>query len=145
MGTNDSTEKMNRRKFLSFTGKASIALISAGGILNLISPDKVFSTMKNDAPSALNKYRPIHNSGIITTKSKKDGLIVSSTLTFEDKAYLLNSEGSFIWNLCNGRHDFDMMSKVLSLRYQKNFSEMKIDLNGFIETLKSLNLVNYIN
>jgi hypothetical protein len=145
MSNRKSGTKISRREFLRFTNKAGIALIAAGGVLSVIHPQKVFSAPKSgeDGNSAL--MRPIQNRAIATSKSRKNKIIVSSTLTFENHDYLLNSEGSFIWNLCNGRHNLNMVAEALSLKYKKAPSTVKGDVCHFVDTLKSMNFIEFAN
>jgi hypothetical protein len=144
--SNPKTDKqMNRREFLSLTNRAGVALIAAGGVLSVIQPPKIFSAQKSSGAEKLTGLKPIQNKTIVTSKSRKNKLIVSSTLTLKDQNYLLNSEGSFIWNLCNGRHSLDMVAQALSLKYQKAPSIVMDDVQQFIHALKSLNFIEFIN
>jgi hypothetical protein len=136
---------ISRRVFLSLTNKAGIALISAGGVLSVIPPAKVLSAAKGGGIAALRKTRPVQKTGTVATPTRKDGIVVSSALAFEDKTYLINSEGSFVWNLCNGRHDVNMVSQALSLKYRKAPAPVEADVFDFVETLRSLNLVEFVN
>jgi hypothetical protein len=145
MSNRKSCAKINRRDFLNLTNKAGIALISAGGILSVVPPQKIFAALKGGEVVKSKEIRPIQNRAIVTNKSRKNKIIVSSTLTFEHQNYLLNSEGSFIWNLCNGRHGLNMVAEALSLKYRKAPSLVKKDVTRFIDTLKSLNLVEFAN
>jgi hypothetical protein len=145
MSDRKSSDQISRREFLRFTNKASVALISAGGILSVVHPQKVFSALKSGENNKLKVIRPLRNKTAKTNKSRKNKIIVSSTLTFEDQNYLLNSEGSFIWNLCNGRHDLNMVAEALSLKYHKAPSLIMTDVGHFVDALKSLNLIEFVN
>ena len=145
MSNQKSGTKINRRDFLNFTNKAGIALISAGGILSVVPSEKIFAALKGGEVDKFNEIRPIQNRSTVTSKSLKNKLIVSSTLTLKDYNYLLNPEGSFIWNLCNGRHNLNMVAETLSLKYRKAPSIVRKDVTHFINTLKSLNLIEFVN
>jgi hypothetical protein len=145
MSGRKSGTEINRRDFLSLTNKAGIALISAGGILSVIHPQRIFSAPKSGGDEKFKSIKPVRNRAAVTSKSRKNKLIVSSTLTLENRNYLLNSEGSFIWNLCNGRHGLEMVAETLSFRYRKAPSIVRKDVAHFINTLKSLNLIEFVN
>ena len=145
MRNRKSGTKMSRRNFLNFTNKAGIALISAGGVLSIVRPEEILSAPASGGGDDIKGVRPIRNGATVTKKSRRNNRIVSSTLTFQNKDYLVNSEGSFIWNLCNGRHGLDMMAEALSLKYKKSPSIVEKDVRRFIDTLKSLNLVEFAN
>jgi hypothetical protein len=139
MSDHEPTPNLSRRQFLSFSNKAGIALISAGTLLSAISPQKLHAALKDD--DALNAGKPVRNRSAATLQRKKNRRTVSTTLTLNGQKYLLNPEGSFLWNLCNGRHGMDMMSQALSLRYRKQRSAVVSDVRDFVDTLKSLNLI----
>jgi hypothetical protein len=145
MGNQKSDTKISRRAFLSLTNKAGVALISAGSILSVIHPQKALSAPKNGENEKFKEMKPVRNRAIVTKKSRKNKTIVSSTLTFKEKNYLLNSEGSFIWNLCNGRHSLNMIADALSLRHRKAASTVGNDVTRFIHALKSSNLIEFVN
>jgi hypothetical protein len=145
MSHQKSDKRMNRREFLSFTNKAGVALIAASGALSFIQPPKIFSAQKGSGDKKLKEMKPIQNRAIVTSKSRNNKLIVSSKLTYKDQDYLLNSEGSFIWNLCNGRHGLNMVAEALSLKYKKAPSSVESDVNSFIRTLKSLHFIEFVN
>jgi hypothetical protein len=143
MSDREPTPNLSRRQFLSFSNKAGIALISAGTLLSVIPHQKLHAALKDD--DALNGYKPVRNRSAASLQRKKNRRTVSSTLTLNGQQYLLNPEGSFLWNLCNGRHGMDMMSHALSLRYRKSRSAVVGDVRDFIDTLRSLNLVQASN
>jgi hypothetical protein len=145
MSDQKSGIKINRREFLSLTNKAGVALISAGSILSVIQPKRVFSASKSGEADGSEGIRPVQNRSIVTSQSRENDVIASCTLNHNDLKYLLNSEGSFIWNLCNGRHTLNMMAQALSLKYQKAPSAVENHIHHFVDTLKSLQLVEFVH
>jgi hypothetical protein len=145
MSNHESGKKLSRREFLSLTNKAGIALVSAGSILSVIQPRRVFSASESGKAGGSKGIRPVQNRAVVTSPSREKDIIVSCTLAADDLKYLLNSEGSFIWNLCNGRHTLDMMAEALSLKYQKTPSAVENHIHHFVDTLKSLQLVEFVN
>ena len=145
MSDHEPTPNLSRRQFLSFSNKAGIALISAGTLLSVIPHQKLDAASRDGAEGRSNGIKPVRNKSAATLQRKKNRRTVSTTLTLNRQKYLLNPEGSFLWNLCNGRHGMDMMSQALSLRYRKSRSAVADDVRHFIDTLQSLNLVQASN
>ncbi|HPG41152.1 MAG TPA: PqqD family protein [bacterium] len=138
-------KNVSRRDFLNLTNKAGVAVILAGGVLDIIRPQNVFSALQQNGDKTFKTLRPRQKKAIVTNQSKQDHIIVSSTLAFKEKKYLLNSEGSFLWNLCNGRHSLEMMTDALALKYKKTPAVVESDINNFVHTLKTLNLIEFLN
>jgi hypothetical protein len=145
MSDREPTSNLSRRQFLSFSNKAGIALISAGTLLSVIPPTKLHAASRNGEDALSNAIKPVRNGSTAALQRKMNRKTVSTTITLNGQKYLLNPEGSFLWNLCNGRHGMGMMSQALSLRYRKSRSAVADDVRHFIDILRSLNLVQASN
>lgn len=108
-------------------------------------------------PASLRKTKPIRNT-FVTWEVLEDGsLILKAPLTSQGrgimgkiaqragkpstKQFELEAVGAFVWDLCDGKHTFEGISKKLREEYKLNRLEADASLSAFLQMLSQRKLI----
>lgn len=72
---------------------------------------------------------------------KVDGLIVMVELNEKRLFHKMNPVGSLIWELCDGDHNTDSITKKIADEFDVSADQAKNDVTIFLEQLKNMNLL----
>ncbi len=112
------------------------------------------------APEVLRTARPYRNSEVVT-HPQEDGSVVlvaplqgrvkglagwvaARTKTPPERKFELESVGAFVWELCDGEHSFDLISRKLRERYKMNRLEADASLSAFLQMLGQRRLISLL-
>jgi hypothetical protein len=108
-------------------------------------------------PAALRKTKPVRNT-FVTSEQLEDGAVVlKAPLTSQGKGIMgriaqkagkpnvkhfeLEAVGAFVWNLCDGKHTFEGISKKLREEYKLTRLEADASLSAFLQMLSQRKLI----
>jgi len=86
--------------------------------------------------------------GLHVTIPRKRTLLFSFFSKFlplvHEKRMLLDEQGGFVWNLCDGEHPIKEIAKRLSERYKMRVSDAEAALDLYFVQLSEQNLVGFL-
>ena len=84
------------------------------------------------------KTSPVRKKGFIWREVDGETVIISSDSKL---MHVLNETGSMIWSLLDENHDLDSVVQIIAEKFGGSEEVVRNDLYEFIESLKSLNLL----
>jgi len=108
-------------------------------------------------PEALRKSKPLRNPAVLQDIAEDGSLLLRAPLVQqgrgfaglmakwlkspEHKKFELEPVGAFVWNLCDGRHTFEGISKRLREQFKMNRLEADAALLAFLQMLSQRRLI----
>jgi len=108
-------------------------------------------------PEKLRKSKPVRNP-VVTQEQGDDGIVILSAPLIlqgrgvagmlakwmkapDQKKFELEPVGAFVWNLCDGKHTFEGISKRLREQFKMNRLEADASLTAFLQMLSQRRLI----
>lgn len=108
-------------------------------------------------PERLRKAKPIRNPAVTYEQGEDGTLLLSAPLTLQGRGFMgmiakwmkapdrkkfeLEPFGAFVWNLCDGKHTFEGISKGLREQFKLNRLEADASLVAFLQMLSQRRLI----
>jgi len=105
------------------------------------------------------KGKPLRNPAVETQPSDTGGMQLIAPLETQGRGFVgavakwmkapdtktfeLDEVGSFVWELCDGNHTFEGISKKLCARYKMNRTEADASLAAYLQTLGQRRLITF--
>jgi len=107
--------------------------------------------------SELRKSKPIRNTFVVAEELEGGSLVLQAPLSTQGRGVLgrmakkagkpdvkhfeLEQVGAFVWNLCDGKHTFDAISKKLRDEFKLSRLEADASLSAFLQMLSQRKLI----
>ncbi len=117
----------------------------------------VFERRTKIDPAALRKSKPARNTFVESETLEDGSIILSAPLSTQGrgimgriaeragkpntKSFELEPVGAFVWNLCDGKHTFEAISKKLREEYKLSKLEADASLSAFLQMLSQRKLI----
>lgn len=108
-------------------------------------------------PAALRKTKPTRNTFVKMEQLEDGSLVLQAPLSTQGRGIMgriakkagkpdvknfeLEPVGAFVWNLCDGKHTFEGISKRLREEYKLNRLEADASLSAFLQMLSQRKLI----
>jgi hypothetical protein len=105
------------------------------------------------------KTRPVQNGAVSVSKANSGAIQLVAPLQQQGrgfasavakwmqapdtKTFELDEVGAFVWELCDGKHTFEGISKELCRRYKMNRVEADASLAAYLQTLGQRRLITF--
>jgi hypothetical protein len=105
------------------------------------------------------KGKPLQNPVVTASMAESGGIQLEAPLASQGKGFMdavakwmkapatktfeLDEVGAFVWELCDGAHTFEGISKKLCARYKMNRTEADASLAAYLQTLGQRRLITF--
>ncbi len=116
-----------------------------------------FDRSEDLKPEAVRQAKPVRNPAVRQVEAEDGSLVLVAPLAQQgrgiagmlakwmkspdEKQFELETVGAFVWNLCDGRHSFDGISKKLRDRFKMNRLDADTALLAFLQMLSQRRLI----
>jgi len=108
-------------------------------------------------PDQLRNSRPLRNPAVTSEVAEDGSLLLSAPLSLQGRGFMalvakwmkapdrkkfeLEPHGAYVWNLCDGKHTFEGISKGLREQFKLNRLEADASLLAFLQMLSQRRLI----